>query len=125
MSINNKVRNRRFKALRIRRSLSSSGTRSLPRPRLSVFRSGKNIYVQVIDDVQGKTLASASTLDKGLRDSVKGLKKTDAAVKVGELIAQRAKDAGVTKVAFDRGPYKYHGRVRALADAARGGGLEF
>ena len=95
------------------------------RPRLSVFRSLGHIYAQVIDDEQGRTLAAASTVDKTLRDEVKSLRKTDAAAKVGALVAERAKGAGVTQVAFDRGPYKYHGRVKALADAAREGGLEF
>jgi large subunit ribosomal protein L18 len=93
------------------------------RPRLAVFRSAKHIYVQVIDDTTGKTLASASTLDATLRDSKDN--KTARAKGVGALVAQRAKDAGVTKVSFDRGGYKYHGRIAALADAAREGGLEF
>jgi large subunit ribosomal protein L18 len=95
------------------------------RPRLSVFRSLGNIYCQVIDDATGKTLASASSLDKGLRDSLKGLNKKDAAAKVGATVAERAKALGVLKVAFDRGAFKYHGRVKALADAAREGGLDF
>ena len=125
MSKQGKIGKKRLKSLRVRRRLGSTGTRTEPRPRLSVFRSGRNIYAQVIDDVKGHTLAAASSMDKEVRESLKGLKKTDAAGKIGELIAQRAKDAGVSKVAFDRGPYKYHGRVRALADAARSGGLEF
>jgi len=95
------------------------------RPRLTVRRSLANIHCQIIDDEQGRTLASASSLDKGLRDNLKGLKKTEVAAKVGEELAGRAKSAGVTKVAFDRGHYKFHGRVKALADAARAGGLEF
>ena len=120
-----KVTHRRKKAMRTRRRLGCTGTRTQPRARLSVFRSLKYIYCQVIDDEQGRTLAAASSLDKDLRDNLKGLKKTEAAAKVGEALAVRAKAAGVTKVAFDRGPFKFHGRVKALADAARAGGLEF
>lgn len=95
------------------------------RPRLSVFRSNKHIYVQVIDDVQGVTLAAASTLDGDVRQAVKSGSTVDAATKVGELIANRAKSAGVDKVVFDRGGYLFHGRVKALAEAARAGGLSF
>ncbi|WP_025899899.1 50S ribosomal protein L18 [Sneathiella glossodoripedis] len=95
------------------------------RPRLSVHRTNKQIYVQVIDDVQGKTLAAASTLDKDLRDKLKSGGNKDAAAAVGKLIAERATKAGVTAVAFDRGAFKYHGRVKALAEAAREGGLSF
>lgn len=95
------------------------------RPRLNVFRSLDNIYVQVIDDTQGITLASASTLDKELRSEFDGLKKSDAAKQVGVKIAERAKAAGVTAVVFDRGGYQYHGRVKAVAEGAREGGLEF
>ena len=92
------------------------------RPRLSVFRSSKHIYAQVIDDSRGVTLAAASS--KALGDDATGTKK-DVAVLVGRAIAEAAKAKGVTKVVFDRGPYKYHGRVKALADAAREGGLDF
>ncbi|MEO0480954.1 MAG: 50S ribosomal protein L18 [Planctomycetota bacterium] len=95
------------------------------RPRLSVRRSLTNIYCQIIDDENGRTLASASSRDKDLRQQLENLKKTDVATKVGALIAERAKAAGVVRVAFDRGHYKYHGRVRALAEAAREGGLDF
>ena len=91
------------------------------RPRLSVFRSNARIYAQVIDDTKGHTLASASSTEQALRD----VTKADASVEVGKLVADRAKAAGVTKVVFDRGGYLYHGRVKALADAAREGGLEF
>ena len=95
------------------------------RPRLSVFRSGKHIYAQVIDDVKGHTVAAASTLDVSIKGAgAKGADKA-AAEKVGTLIAERAKAAGVDKVVFDRGGYIYHGRVKALADAARAGGLSF
>lgn len=93
------------------------------RPRLSVFRSSQNIYAQVIDDVKGATLASASTVEPDL--GLKGKRNVDAASKVGKLIAERAKQAGVEEVFFDRGPYLFHGRVKALADAAREAGLKF
>ena len=95
------------------------------RPRLSIFRSGKHIYAQVIDDAQGRTLAAASSIEKELRDSLKTGADKEAAVVVGKRVAERAIAAGVTAVVFDRGPYLYHGRVKALADAAREGGLSF
>lgn len=93
------------------------------RPRLSVHRSNKNISVQVIDDAQGRTLAAASSLEKDL--GIVGKNNVEAAAKVGAAIAERAKAAGVTEVAFDRGGFIYHGKVKALADAAREGGLSF
>ena len=92
------------------------------RPRLNVFRSETNIYAQVIDDVSGKTLVSASSLEK---DFAGEGTKSDAAKKVGQMVAERAKAAGITTVVFDRGGYVYHGRVQALAEGAREGGLEF
>jgi large subunit ribosomal protein L18 len=92
---------------------------------LSVFRSSKQIYAQVIDDAHGVTLAAASTLDASLKGALKTGADKDAATAVGKLVAERAKAAGVSKVVFDRGAYMYHGRVKALADAAREGGLEF
>lgn len=95
------------------------------RVRLSVHRSGKHIYAQVIDDAAGKTLASASTLDAGLRGDLKTGADVSAAKRVGELIAERAKSAGVEAVVFDRGGFKFHGRVKALAEGAREGGLNF
>lgn len=95
------------------------------RPRLSVFRSGKHVYAQVIDDSRGVTLAAASTIDKALRSELKCGSDKAAATRVGTLIAERAKSAGVTQVVFDRGAYHYHGRVKALAEAAREGGLSF
>jgi large subunit ribosomal protein L18 len=95
------------------------------RPRLNVFRSLGNIYAQVIDDVAGQTLVAASTIDRELRGQLEGKSKTDAARLVGELVAQRAQAAGVRQVVFDRGGYRYHGRVKALADGARAAGLEF
>ncbi|MCW0214072.1 MAG: 50S ribosomal protein L18 [Pseudonocardia sp.] len=104
---------------RLRKKISGSAER----PRLAVKRSSRHIFVQLIDDLTGHTLASASTLDADIR-ALDGDKKAKAA-KVGELIADRAKQAGVSAVVFDRGGYDYHGRVAALADAAREGGLEF
>lgn len=95
------------------------------RPRLAVFRSLSHIYAQVIDDEQGKTLAAASTLDADVKKDTKGKKKSAEAAMVGTLIAKRAKDQGIAQVAFDRGGFKYQGRVKALADAARKGGLKF
>jgi large subunit ribosomal protein L18 len=116
-----RAENRQRKAWRVRKRVRGDAAR----PRLSVFRSNTNIYCQVIDDMAGRTLASASSLDKDLRGQLAGLKKADVAAKVGDLIAARAKQAGVKTVRFDRGPYVYHGRVKALADGARKGGLEF
>jgi len=95
------------------------------RPRLSVFRSSKHIYAQVIDDESGRTVAAASTLDAGYRESGKTGANADAAKAVGQMIAERAKEKGVAQVVFDRGGYQYHGRVKSLADAAREAGLEF
>jgi large subunit ribosomal protein L18 len=95
------------------------------RPRLSVFRSGKHIYAQVIDDQQGRTLAAASTIEKAMREAIRTGADKDAATAVGKLVAERALAAGISKVVFDRGPYLYHGRVKALAEAAREGGLSF
>jgi len=95
------------------------------RPRLSVFRSSKHIYAQIIDDTLGRTLAAASSLDEALRAGLKTGANKEAAGAVGKLLADRAKAAGVTSVVFDRGGYLFHGRVKALADAAREGGLEF
>jgi large subunit ribosomal protein L18 len=110
---------------RKRRTRASIAKKSGGRVRLSVFRSSKHIYVQLIDDVQGKTLASASTMEADLKGSLKTGADTAAAAAVGKLIAERAKAAGITEVVFDRGGYIYHGRVKALADAAREGGLSF
>ncbi len=103
---------------RVRGKLSGTSER----PRLNVFRSGNNIYAQIIDDTTGLTLASASSLEKGFEG--KG-SNTEAAAKVGQAVAQRAKDKGIDTVVFDRGGYLYHGRVKALADGAREAGLEF
>ena len=113
------ARKRRHK--RVRKSVHGTPER----PRLNVFRSLNAIYAQVIDDEVGKTLVSASTLDKELRGKTKGKNKTEQAQLVGEAIAERAKAKGITTVVFDRGGYKYIGRVKALAEGAREGGLEF
>jgi large subunit ribosomal protein L18 len=107
---------------RVRRTLMKV---SKGRPRLSVHRSSKNIYAQIIDDVKGSTLVAASTLDKGLKGGLKTGADKAAAAAVGKLVAERALAAGLKEVVFDRGAYLYHGRVKALADAARDGGLSF
>ena len=100
-----------------------NGTNS--KPRLCVYRSLNHIYAQVIDDAQGHTLASASTLDMEIKNDTAGKSKTGRAEIVGQLLAKGAADKGITQVAFDRGGFKYHGRVKALAEAARQGGLKF
>jgi large subunit ribosomal protein L18 len=120
MSVLQDLRDRRRQRLRFQLRQKSHG-----RPRLSVFRSGKHIYAQVIDDVQGRTLAAASSVDKTLRTELKNGGNKSAAAAVGKLVAERAVAAGVKEVVFDRGAYLYHGRVKALADAAREGGLAF
>ena len=107
---------------RVRRALKSTAN---GRPRLSVFRSSKQIYAQIIDDERGVTLATASSLEKDMRGKLKTGANVDAAKEVGRLVAQRATEAGVKQVVFDRSGYLYHGRVKALADAAREGGLDF
>lgn len=114
----NDPRKRRQRRIR----LKVSGTAQ--RPRLNVFRSLHHIYAQVIDDVSGQTLVSASTLDKGVLDQVAGKKKQEQAAIIGKIVAQRALDAGIQEVVFDRGGYLYHGRIKALADGAREGGLK-
>ena len=112
-------------ARRQRRTRHALRQAAAGRPRLSVFRSGKHIYAQVIDDLKGTTLAAASSLDEGLKGKLKTGANKDAATEVGKLIAERAIAAGVKEVVFDRGGYIYHGRVAALATAAREGGLSF
>ena len=107
---------------RVRKALKA---RANGRPRLSVHRSDKNIYAQIIDDASGRTLAAASTLDKDVKAKVKNGSTSDAAAAIGKLIAERGLAAKVSEVIFDRGAYLYHGRVKALADAAREGGLSF
>jgi len=106
---------------RVRKQISGTPER----PRLAVFRSLTDIYVQVIDDEAGLTLVSASSIDKDLRKKMAGKNKTEQARLVGEAVANRAKEKGVSKVVFDRGGFKYMGRIKALADGAREGGLEF
>ena len=98
---------------------------TLARPRMNVFRSSEEIYVQLIDDLRGYTLASASSIDQELRPDMKGLSNIEQAQKVGQVIAERAKEIGINQVVFDRGGYKYIGRVKAVAEAAREGGLKF
>jgi large subunit ribosomal protein L18 len=120
MSTNLSLQTRRRQRLRYQLRQKSGG-----RPRLSVFRSGKHIYAQIIDDAQGVTVAAASTLDKDLKETLRTGADKNAASAVGKLIAERSKAAGVTAVVFDRGAYMYHGRVKALAEAAREGGLDF
>lgn len=115
----NKARQKRH--LRVRKKIQ--GTQS--RPRLNIFRSSKHMYAQLIDDVTGVTLASASTQDKELKGQFSNGGNSEAAQKVGRLVAERAKAKGINHVVFDRGGYLYHGRVQALADAAREAGLEF
>ncbi len=100
-------------------------TGTAERPRLNVFRSLEHIYAQVIDDTAGHTLAAASTIDRDLREKIEGKTKSEAAKLVGALVAERAQKVGIKKVVFDRGGYRYHGRVKALAEAAREAGLEF
>jgi large subunit ribosomal protein L18 len=114
------LRDRRRARLRYQIKVKGGG-----RPRLSVFRSGRHIYAQVIDDAAGRTVAAASTLEKDLRSSLNTGADKDAAATVGKLGAERALAAGVSAVVFDRGPFLYHGRVKALAEAAREGGLSF
>lgn len=115
----NKARQKRH--LRVRKKIQ--GTQA--RPRLNIFRSSKHMYAQLIDDVNGVTIAAASTQDKELKGQFENGGNAEAAQKVGALVAQRAKEKGISQVVFDRGGYLYHGRVQALADAAREAGLEF
>ena len=117
----NKIERRNRIKLRIRKKVSGTAER----PRMTVFRSNKQIYVQFIDDLRGVTLASASSLDKEVAEQVKGVNKCQEAAIVGKLAAERAAAKGITTVSFDRNRYLYHGRVKQLADAAREGGLKF
>ena len=110
---------------RVRRRIRSRVVGTAERPRLAVFKSLKHCYAQVIDDRRGVTLASASSLDEDFRAELKTGGNIAAAKKVGEIVARRAKDKGVTRVVFDRGGYQYHGKVKALAETARENGLEF
>ena len=118
---NPKERKRTKRAVSIRKKIEGTAER----PRLAVFRSTKHMYAQLIDDVHGVTLVAASTQSTDLRDALKGLKKAEKSAKVGQKIAELAKAKGVTAVVFDRAGYPYHGRVAALANGAREGGLQF
>ena len=112
---------RTMRHVRVRKKIEGT----TDRPRLAVFRSLQHVYVQVIDDSRGSTLAAASSLEAAVKDNREGKRKVEVSKLVGSLIAQRAKEQGIESVVFDRGGYKYHGRVQALADAAREGGLKF
>lgn len=112
---------RKLRHARVRVKISGTAER----PRLNVFRSSRHIYAQVIDDVLGHTLAAASTLDREIAAEIGDKSKKEQASRVGEVIAERAKEAGISEVLFDRGGYLYHGRVQALAEGARKGGLKF
>ncbi len=116
---------RRAARLRRHRRVRKRVVGTSERPRLNVFRSLRHIYAQVIDDSQERTLVSASTIDREVEAQLDGLNKTEQARVVGKVVAERALDQGISVVVFDRGGYKYHGRIKALADAAREGGLEF
>jgi large subunit ribosomal protein L18 len=106
---------------RVRQNLSGTPQK----PRLCVFRSLRHIYIQIIDDTTGRTLASATSLDQEIRGNVDGNAKSETAARVGSILAERAKESGISRVVFDRGGYNFHGRVKALAEAARKGGLVF
>ncbi|MCC7385247.1 MAG: 50S ribosomal protein L18 [Deltaproteobacteria bacterium] len=118
---NQKERTRAKRAASIRKRIEGTAER----PRLSVFKSAKHVYAQLIDDIHGKTIVAASSREADIRDSLKGLKKVAKSEKIGAKLAEKAKAAGVTRVVFDRSGYVYHGRVAALAKGARDGGLEF
>jgi large subunit ribosomal protein L18 len=119
--MNPKMAARLKRKQRIRTKISGNGER----PRLSVFRSGKHIYAQIIDDTLGNTLAAASTLSREIREKLAGLKKTQAAQEVGRLLAAKAREKGINQVVFDRNGFLYHGRVKAVAESCREHGLVF
>jgi large subunit ribosomal protein L18 len=119
--MNPKLAARLKRRQRIRRKVSGSEAR----PRLSVFRSTRHIYAQIIDDGKGQTLVAASTLSGEIKDKLSGLKKADAAKEVGKLLAAKAREKGIARVVFDRNGFIYHGRVKAVADSCRENGLEF
>ncbi len=121
MAKNNRSLARQRRHIRVRKQVFGT----TERPRLNVFKSLSGIYAQVIDDIDGNTLVSASTIDKDLREKMKGMKKTEQAKAIGQAIAERAKSKGISSVVFDRGGFRYVGRVKALADGAREGGLQF
>ena len=118
---NPKMAGRLRRKIRIRKRIFGTAER----PRFCMFRSAKHIYAQIIDDDTGRTIVAASSLDKELREQLTGLKKSERAAKVGELVAERCKAHGIEAVVFDRSGFRYHGRVKALADGARGKGLKF
>jgi large subunit ribosomal protein L18 len=120
MPIDHKAADRR--KARVRRTIRA---RAFGKPRLSVFRSSKQIYAQIIDDGKGETIVAASSLEKDLRESLKTGANVEAAKSIGKLLAERAVEKGIKAVVFDRGAYMFHGRVKALAEGAREGGLEF
>jgi large subunit ribosomal protein L18 len=121
MAKKNRSLARERRHIRVRKTVSGTAAR----PRLNVFKSLSGIYAQIIDDNDGNTLISASTIDKELREQMKGLKKTEQAKAIGKAVAERAKSKGISSVVFDRGGFRYVGRVKALADGAREGGLQF
>ncbi|MGD0175062.1 MAG: 50S ribosomal protein L18 [Anaerolineales bacterium] len=121
MSRKSREQKRTRRHLHVRRHVAGTSQR----PRVSVYRSLSQIYAQIIDDTTGKTLVAVSTIDKELREKIGKLKKSEQAKEVGKALAQRAQKAGIQQVVFDRGGYRYHGRVKALADAAREAGLQF
>ena len=121
MAANSRSVARAHRHSRVRKNLQGTADR----PRLNVFRSLSGIYVQVIDDQSGRTLVSASSVDHDLRANLKGMKKSEQAKAIGKAVAERAKEKGINSVIFDRGGYRYIGRIKALADGAREGGLQF
>jgi large subunit ribosomal protein L18 len=121
MSVKSREQRRTRRHLHVRKHVAGTPLR----PRVSVYRSLSQIYAQIIDDTTGKTLVAVSTIDKELREKIGKLKKSEQAKEVGKALAQRAKTKGIEQVVFDRGGYRYHGRVKALADGAREAGLQF
>lgn len=119
--MNRRMTARLSRKRRIRKKISGTGER----PRLSVFRSARHIYVQVVDDLKGQTLVAASTLSKEIKDKLTGLKKSETAKEVGKLLAAKAKEKGISQVVFDRNGFLYHGRVKAMAESCREHGLIF
>jgi large subunit ribosomal protein L18 len=119
--MNRRMIARRSRKRRIRKKISGSGER----PRLSVFRSARHIYAQIVDDLQGHTLVAASTLSKEIREKLSGLKKGETAKEVGRLLAAKAQEKGISQVVFDRNGFLYHGRVKAVAESCRENGLVF
>ena len=121
---NKKLKPNKYKTYK-RESLRGAIKGTLERPRLSVFRSNEHIYAQIIDDTTSKTLVSCSTLDRDIKLNIKNGRTCDASRLMGEKLAELSKKKNITKIVFDRGPYLYHGRIKALADGARAGGLQF